>query len=190
MAGISALVWVIYLQIIVLGLRRQRRTEILIHLGGSQGPDARTFVSNLGFEPIYVLEIILTLWSTDGARETSIADRTEVASEDLSSPSATTIQGPLKSGEFVDIGSFENLLQRARWSTSDELDPENMSRVELKVAAITAASSTIVAAYRQFDVTVLDGVIRLRPKKLYASQIRSWWGRHLLKRQLQSRLIS
>ena len=88
--GITALVWIVYLQILVIGFRRQRRTEILIHLGGSQGLDARTFISNLGFEPIYILEIILTIWSSDGERETFIADRTEIAKEDLSSPSATT----------------------------------------------------------------------------------------------------
>jgi len=62
--------------ILVSGQRRQRVTEILIHLGGSQFLDARAFVSNLGFEPIYILEILLTIWSTDGERETSIADRT------------------------------------------------------------------------------------------------------------------
>lgn len=185
---VTALVWIFYLQILVSGLRRQRRTEILIHLGGSQGLDARTIISNLGFEPIYVLEIMLTIWSSDGERETSIADRTEIAKEDLASPGATTFQGPLKSGEYVDIGSFENLLQRARWNTSDELDPSAISRVELKVAAISAASSSVVAAKRQFQIDIQNDQCRIRPKTLYALQIRSWWGRYTLRRELQVRL--
>lgn len=188
MGGITALVWVFYLHILVSGLNRQRRTDILIHLGGSQGLDARTFVSNLGFEPIYVLEIILTIWSTDGERETSIADRTELTKEDLSSPSAATFQGPLKSGEFVDIGSFENLLQRARWNTAADLDPSEIGRVELKIAAISAASSIIVAARRQFYIDFEEDKCRVRPKTLYAVQIRSWWGRYKLRRQLQAQL--
>lgn len=66
---VTALVWIVYLQILVSGLRRQRRTEILINLGGSRNLDARFFISNLGFEPIYILEIMLTIWSTDGERE-------------------------------------------------------------------------------------------------------------------------
>lgn len=114
--------------------------------------DARTFVSNLGFESIYIFEIILTIWSADGEGETSIADRTELAKEDLSSPSAATFQGPLKSGEFVDIGSFENLLQRAHWNTAADLDPNEISCIETKIAAISAASSIIVAAHRQFYI--------------------------------------
>lgn len=184
-AGVTALVWIVYLQILVSGLVRQRRTEILIHLGGSRCLDARTFVSNLGFEPIYVLEIMLTIWSTDGKRETSIADRTETAKEDLPDPSAATLQGPLNSGENVDIGSIENLLQRARWNTSADLDPAEISVVEVKVAAISAASSAVVAAKREFAIEVVGEECQLRPKTLYATQIRSWWGRYRLKRELQ-----
>ncbi|MEB8386755.1 hypothetical protein OO012_05895 [Rhodobacteraceae bacterium KMM 6894] len=186
--GITALVWIVYLQILVSGLRRQRRNEILIHLGGSQNVDARAFISNLGFEPIYVLEIILTIWSEDGNRETSIADRTETARENLPNPSASTFQGPLKSGEFVDIGCFEDLLQRARWNTSEDLDLGAISRVELKVAAISAASSAVVAAKRQFHISGDGDDCRIRPTTLYATQIRSWWGRFRLKRELHARL--
>lgn len=188
--AITALVWVVYLQILVSGLRRQGRTEILIHLGGSQSLDARAFISNLGFEPIYVLEILLTIWSTDGERETSIADRTEMAKEDLSNPSATTFQGPLKSGEFIDIGSFEDLLKRARWNTSDDLDPGAIKRVEVKVSAISAASSAVVASKRLFYVECDGDKCRIRPKTLYATQIRSWSGRYKLKRELQENLKS
>jgi len=188
--AITALVWIVYLQILVSGLRRQRRTEVLIHLGGSQSLDARAFISNLGFEPIYVLEILLTIWSTDGERETSIADRTEMAKEDLSNPSATTFQGPLKSGDFIDIGSFEDLLKRARWNTSDDLDPGAIKRVEVKVAAISAASSAVVASKRQFYVECVGDKCRIQPKTLYATQIRSWWGRYKLKRELLENLKS
>ncbi|PVH28020.1 hypothetical protein [Pararhodobacter oceanensis] len=186
--AITAFVWLFYLQILVSGLRRQRRTDILIHLGGSQTLDARTFVSNLGFEPIYVLEILLTVWTGDGARETSIVDRTETPKKDLTTPSATTFQGPLKTGNFVDIGSVQDLLQRARGNMTDVLDNDAVNRIEVKVAAISAASSAIVAAKRQFEVEPAEGDCRIRPRTLYATQIRSIWGRYFLKRELQARL--
>tara|TARA_R110000787_G_scaffold51821_1_gene122435 strand:+ start:3707 stop:4324 length:618 start_codon:yes stop_codon:yes gene_type:complete len=183
--GVTAFVWIFYLQILVMGLRRQRRTEMLIHLGGGTGMDARTFVSNLGFEPIYILEIMLTVSTSDGARETSIADRTEIAKENLASPSDVTVQGPLKSGEYVDIGDFGTLLRRAEWRSAETLDLKQITKVQLKVAAISAASSTIVAAERGFDVVVEDGVSTLVPQGLYAKQIRSFWARQGLKRELQ-----
>lgn len=186
--AIAALVWIVYLQILVSGLRRQRRTEILIHLGGRPNLDARLFISNLGLEPIYILEILLTIWSTDGERETSIVDRIETAKQDLSSPSAATFQGPLKSGDFIDIGSLQDLLKRARWNTSDDLDPGAIHCVGVKVAAISAASSAVVASKRQFYVEFAGSECKIRPKTLYATQIRSWWGRYRLKRELQENL--
>ena len=188
-AGIvTAIVWVVYLQILVSGFRRQRRTEILIHLGGSRGLDARTIVSNLGFEPIYVLEITLTIWSDGEKYKTSIADRIELTEDELSTPSATTLQGPLKSGEFVDIGSFETILHRARHNTARDLGTGDIERVEILVAAITAASSAIVAARRQFEVDADQDACQLLPTTLYATQIRSWWGRKKLMRELQDQL--
>ncbi|WP_026481181.1 hypothetical protein [Ahrensia sp. 13_GOM-1096m] len=181
MAILTAFVWLFYLQILVSGLRRQRRTEILIHLGGSQNLNARVFVSNLGLEPIYILEIILTVHTKDGTHETSIADRTEVTVEELKSPSATTLQGPLNSGEFVDIGSVENILQRVKHNTYDGYDINNIEGIEIKIAAITAASTNIVAAYRKCDLRCDNNEYWIRPTTLYATQIRGWCGRYQLK---------
>src|SRR5699024_2697242 len=47
---ITALVWIFYLQILVSGFRRQRRSIILIHGAGNDNLDPRIFVTNLGFE--------------------------------------------------------------------------------------------------------------------------------------------
>ena len=187
-ACITAVVWIFYLQVIVSGLRRQRRTEILIHLGGSRGLDARTFVSNLGFEPIYVLEILMTFWSENGKKETSILDRTEIDESRLTSPSQVTFQGPLKSGEFVDIGSFADMLQRAHNQVSDGVQSTDINRIELTIAASTAASSSIVAARRAFNLEQCDGHVKLCPQTLYATQIRSWWGRNKIRQQLEAHL--
>lgn len=188
MAAFTAFVWIFYLQILVSGLRRQRRTEILIHLGGSRHLDARTFVSNLGFEPIYILEIILTARTKDGDREHSIVDRTEIKNEELQSPSATTLQGPLKSGEFVDIGSVDNIIQRVRSNADDGLDLSKIEELEIKVAAITAARSSIVAASRAFVLKPDHKAYRICPNTLYATQIRNWLGRYRLKAKLQRQL--
>ncbi|MFN3524645.1 MAG: hypothetical protein ACK4YU_01035 [Paracoccus sp. (in: a-proteobacteria)] len=184
MAGITALVWVFYLHIIVAGLRRQRRTEILINLGGERSFSARTLVSNLGFEPVYILEIILTVWSSDGERTSSVADRAEVAETERRSPSEATLQGPLKSGEYVDIGSIEDLLERDRLQFFDHVDLDDISRIEITVAAITAATNSIVAAKRSFKRQPGDGKRALVPETLYAQQVRSRRGRKQIERKI------
>ncbi len=89
---ITALVWVIYLQLLLTGFRRQQRTEILINLGGSKSTRARVIVSNLGFEPIYILEGLLTIYTRDGPRVSSIIDRTETYDKDLDTATESTLQ--------------------------------------------------------------------------------------------------
>ncbi|ASM74501.1 MULTISPECIES: hypothetical protein [Roseobacteraceae] len=184
LSGVTAFVWIVYLQIIVSSLRHQRRTEILIHLVGSRGLNARTFISNLGLEPVYLLEIMLTIWSSDGKRETSVVNRTERGKDEVSSPSAATFQGPLKSSDFVDIGSIENLIERARLNTAADLEPGEITQIEVTVAANSAATSTIVAAQRTFNVTLIDGDYCLCPLTLYAKQLRSWWARYRVRQRL------
>lgn len=183
--AVTALVWVIYLHIIVLGFRRQQRTEILIHLGGARDLNARILVSNLGFEPIYILEIMLTVWTAKGEQMSSVADRTEIARDNLETPGQATLQGPLKSGDVVDIGSFENLLDRARASRFDELDPPDIRRFEITVAAITAANAGIAAATRRFSIRQNDERICLDAEGLYARQIRGRWQSRQIERQLK-----
>ncbi|MFN3273405.1 MAG: hypothetical protein ACK41U_01900 [Paracoccus sp. (in: a-proteobacteria)] len=187
MSGVTALVWVFYLHIIVSGLRRQRRTEILINLGGERSFSARALVSNLGFEPVYILEIILTVWSGDGERTSSVADRAEVAEvarAERRSPSEATLQGPLKSGEYVDIGSIKDLLERDRLQFFEPIDLDDISRIEITVAAITAATNSIVAAKRSFRRDEGPGKRALVPETLYARQIRSRRGRRSIERKI------
>ncbi|WP_410217402.1 hypothetical protein [Paracoccus sp. (in: a-proteobacteria)] len=186
MSAVTALVWMVYLHIIVSGLRRQRRTEILIHLGGARDLNARILVSNLGFEPIYVLEIMLTVWTASGERMSSVADRTEVAPGQHHTPREATLQGPLKSGDSVDIGSGQDLLDRARNSSIEAMDPKDIREVEITVAAVTAADSQIAAARRRFVMKVEGDQLSLCPRTLHARQIRSRWRR----RQLEAKLAS
>lgn len=188
MAAVTAVVWMIYLHVIVSGLRRQRRTEILIHLGGARDLSARILVSNLGFEPIYVLEIMLTVWTADGQRMSSVADRTEIARDQHATPREATLQGPLKSGDHVDIGSVLDLLDRARHHGFDALEPGDIRAVEVTVAAITAADSRIAAATRRFAMKGQGDALSLCPQSLYAQQIRSSWRRRRIEAQLRERL--
>lgn len=62
-------------------------------------------------------------------------------------------------------------------------DPD-LSCLELTVAAVTAAESSIVAARRIFDIRHEGGRVLLRPRTLYAEQIRGRRGRQRIERQL------
>ncbi|MAM38606.1 MAG: hypothetical protein CL949_08910 [Erythrobacter sp.] len=185
----TALVWVIYLHILVSGLRRQRRSEILITLAGKRDMSGRVMVSNLGFEPIYILDILLRL-SADHREDTvSVAERGKQDERGEDPSDKPTLQTPLKTGDLVDIGEIATLLDRAGRGFSDSPVADALSRIDITVVAVTAATSSIVAAQRSFDVEQGgDGPDRLRPQSLYARQIRSRRERRSIEQDMQRNL--
>lgn len=183
------LIWLVYLQIFLVGYLRQRRPEILINLGPGVGLKARCFISNLGLEPIYVLDVIVTVW--DGEKRTAIiTDRTELSDEELGNPAEATNQGPLASGAMADIGSFEMLIERAR-KTGLPVDPEaELHRIEVTVAAASSAKGSFVGASRRWAVERNEDRLHLRPTKVGTRQIRSLLGRRRLRAILSRRLAA
>lgn len=185
---LTAFVWIVYLHMFVSGMRRQRRTEILITLGGDWGLDGRIIISNLGLEPIYILDVLLK--NCAGGNETviSIADRAELHPSDRPSLELATLQRPLKSGEHIEIGSLDELLERASRRGAFKRNDSELTHIEITVAAVTAAASSIVGARRIFQVRRDDGLVQMRPTTLWAEQIRGGRGRRDIARQLTRNL--
>lgn len=183
---ITAGIWITYLQVFVGSMRRHRRSEILITMGGDRGIGGRVLISNLGLEPIYILDVLFKNYRAADDPAISVVDRTETDPADLQNPIHSTLQCPLKSGEYVDLGSFSNVLDRAARRSGRERDDLELSQIEITVAAVTAAASTIVAARRRFTVAVIEDTVLLRPVSLYATQIRGWLGRRHVQRLLRN----
>ncbi|WP_116087648.1 hypothetical protein [Tropicimonas sp. IMCC34011] len=184
---VTAFIWVVYLHVLVLGQRRQRRSEILISIGAGTGLNARCFISNLGFEPIYIHDLLLTL--ENGHVETSnITDRSELSAEELNNPAEATNQGPLKSGDFIDIGSYGQLINRVREFGSDKEMAGDLSNVTLTVIAANAAEAQLVAAKRTFRIEWNGETAVLRAATLTAQQIRGWFAKRRLRKFLEARL--
>jgi hypothetical protein len=181
---VTAAVWITYLNVFVESMRRQRRSEILITLGGDRGVDGRVLVSNLGLEPIYILDIMLTYYKGSETKTLSVADRTEIAPIKQTTTDRATLQRPLKSGEFVEIGTIDTLLNRVASRVAAPRHDLDLTCLEITVAAVTAAASGIVAARRIFDIQHVEGRLVVRPKTLYAEQIRKRRGRKRIERQL------
>lgn len=189
-AVLTAIVWIVYLQLIVGSLRRQRRSMILIGLGAGQGLAARCFVANMGGEPIY-LQYILAQRDVDGSKvETWITDREELSESDLSRPSEATNQGPLDSGGFVDVGSMGDVLWRADRHLGRGRNPDRPVTVTLTVFAATGHSARLAAARRSFRIGRQDpdGAILVVPLETETRQIRSRSFRRRLLRRLRGEI--
>ncbi|MFC7704654.1 hypothetical protein ACFQXB_10660 [Plastorhodobacter daqingensis] len=186
--GIMVLVWLVYLQLFLVTFLRQTRTEILISTGAGRGLNLRCFVSNLGMEPIYVSDIVLCLRGQDGETRAFVTDRDELRPEDLHRPGEATNQGPLRSAQSADIGSFADLLGRARGGTGLALDPGSLDCLEVVVVASAASNATLIAAKRRFTIEGEGDTIRVKPATLRTRQIRSLLARRRLQKELQARL--
>jgi hypothetical protein len=185
--ALMVLIWVIYLQIFLVSYRRQGRADILINLGSGTGRPSRFFVSNLSLEPVYLLDVLVELTREDGAHEADITERAETSGAQLNSPTEATNQGPLKSGEFIDIGSVDDLLERASLQLND-VDLKRITSFAITVVVHTASTPDIVGARRCFRVCRRGGEIKILPAQVAATQIRSWWGRRRLRRKMLRRL--
>ena len=182
------LVWIVYLNIFLVSYLRQRRQCILITQGAGAGLSARCFISNLGLEPIYVVDVLITLAGGDQRHTVNVTDRTQLTDRELENPREATNQGPMNTGDHASIGEFATLLDRAVAGAPEGLDIDEVETVEVTVVAATAARGSLVGARRQFALEY-DGENRsLRARASMAEQIVGRAGRRALRRDLENRL--
>lgn len=102
-------VWMLYLQLFYSSYRHQIRPKILITRGGGNTIAARCIITNMSPEIIFVQAVFLRLSFADREQLYSLseADRAGFSPPDRRSE---LVQGPLRSGDFLELGSFEELL--------------------------------------------------------------------------------
>jgi hypothetical protein len=187
---LMAAVWVVYLPLILSSLLRERRTQLVISLGAGAGLRARCLVSNLSLAPVYLVDVLVTLRGDHGETDAIITDRNELKDEDVSNPAEATNQGPLRSGDSRDIGSFSQVLRRAVAMSDPEQAMQGVREVEITAIVVTAASNQMAAATRRYTLERKEeNEIKLRPHRLTAAQIRAPWSRRRLRRRLKARVL-
>ena len=181
---VTAAVWIFYLQLFLVNFLRQRRPEILISRGAGLGLGARCFIANLSLEPIYVSQLLISLELEDEKIYAAVTDRESLSEDQIDNPKQATNQGPVRSGDSFDAGSFRELVCRALTANGrDEETPIN--GFELTVVAMHAASSSFIGARRRYTCTEQDGGFEVNPTTLATRQIRSPIARWRLWRQLK-----
>ncbi|QFT92420.1 hypothetical protein FIU86_06170 [Roseovarius sp. THAF9] len=167
----TTFVWLVYLHIFMSGYLQQRRSSILINRGGGPDMQARCLVSNMGAQPAYLLDVLASLDTGEDVNVSSVVDREELRKEEMEQPTNVTGQGPIPSGGYVDIGTFEDVARRAGHS-ADKGDLDDRC-LKLMAVCATNQANHVVAAVREFDLRAEEERLRLMPRKLEARQIRS-----------------
>ena len=185
---LTMVVWLAYLHILYLNFRRQRQAVILINRSIAQDENAHCFVTNMGAEPIYLLEVMAKVTTDDKTYHVKVTEREEVALDEVDDPLTRTNQGPIKSGEFIDIGSFTDLLRRADACIGTEGIFHEVREMELTVAAADGHATHLVAAKRKFRADWKDDKPYFVPERLMTRQIRNIFQRRKISAMLEEQI--
>lgn len=185
LSAVTVLIWIAYLQLLLTSLRHQRRPVVLINTGAGRGVRQRCFLSNLGMEPIYLMDVAIRIEAGDRVAVAAITDRDPQADGEASQAEQATNQGPLDSGAMCDLGCFETLIRRAL-DTVGGVELEDVTRLDLVAVFAVAAQDRIYASKRGFFIGAGDPP-DLVPDAIRARQITGWWRRRRLAQWLEAR---
>ncbi|WP_339112853.1 hypothetical protein [Thioclava sp. GXIMD2076] len=171
---LSTVVWIVYLNLFLSSYQRQKRSSILISRAGSNQMGAHCIVSNMGSEPAFLVDVLAEIATDERIITASVADRLESWDEGASPSTTVSAEGPIESGGYTDIGTFEQLFDRVCRQSEIENCAHRISHVNLIAIAATNQARELVAAHRSFEVNRSEGrAPRLHPVQVEAIQIRS-----------------
>ncbi|MFW8595295.1 hypothetical protein [Cribrihabitans neustonicus] len=184
---LTAFVWIAYLHVFVSSYQRQTRSSLLISGEGPHGLKGRCVISNMGSEPAFLMDVLAEFETADKKFTASVIDRAELWESEEGTSDGISAQGPMLSGSYVDIGSFEDVLDRAKRKFNSEDFTRNVSTLRLIAIAATSQARDLAAACRCFEFVFDDGgdVSRIRPIEISAEQIRSRRKRRKLRSLLE-----
>ena len=178
-------VWVVYLQILLVQVRASRRSSILITRAAGRGMRSRCLVTNMSSQSLYVTSLIGILHAGDKQIEIALTDLRELPEDLGADPRSTMRQGSLSTGQYLDIGHFDDILEvMLRDDEAAGLEREDVAQLDLIVVAFYAPESLPVGARRSFQFRwESPSGTRVQPSSLRTEQIR---GRRQRKRLFQA----
>ncbi len=172
---------------------RQRRPRVLINKGvGGEDLDSPCLICNMSQESIFIYFFMARLTTSQGCHFSAVTDGETDASGDRTLRSSWTRQGPLASGECLDVFSFRQILDHVAREAGIELDqgvpidPDiKLKSLEFHVISIYGSDNAPFGAVRRFDIHFDSDSNRvtLRPNSIdtisktsrrYRRQIKRW----------------
>ncbi len=195
LSGILTLViWTLYFHLLYSNYRRLRRPRILINRGAGHTVEARCIVANMSAEAIYIEAVLISLGGGNDEDEPMVCSLSELdtaRAKDDEDPRRGWLQGPLQSGELIDIGTYQDLIDKAAGGPGDgeasHSPQRDRSQLTITIAATYLSQDGLVAAEREFELDRAVTPTRLRPRATYARQIRSASARRSIERLMMRR---
>jgi len=176
------LVWAFYFQMLFNSHRRGMRAKLLINRSAGHDLGAQCVISNMSAEAVYLEAVVMFLRLEETIHECSLTDLENLTRAPEGDARTHWFQGPLKPGEFITLGSFENLIQTC--AEHDSFDVSALKEFDFLVVATYGPDSAPVGAQRTFRIDRQStGGFRWRAG--HTQQLRSFWRRRGLQRYLR-----
>lgn len=169
---LMVLVWLFYANLFYRDFRSRHHPRILIHQAPDDEIDSMCFVVNMSQQLINVVGVFATAPGTGRAIE--LTEYRHYTPEDLGERELKSIlkQGPLGSGEFLHLGTFNEILG-ALGDNDTEGGSEGVESVEVRVALYHGPSDLPVGARREFRIVRQGAQRHIRPQSLQTLQMTS-----------------
>lgn len=175
----SAVVWLVYLQILVGGIRRNKRAWLSINQGAGDGLNAHVLISNLSNEPVYLRDILMSVKDGETTKRAFITERAEYSREDLDDALSGTLQGPLQGGDYRSLGELREIFSRAGMSS----EPEDVEKIdEIEFVAFGATHTTAGACKRYRLTQDKNGNTKIEPTRMQTRRLSRWRCRRIARR--------
>lgn len=162
-------VWVLYFQLLLNTYRYRLRPRLLINRTG-KAVEAKCIITNMSVEKIYLESVLVTL-------EFAGPSMTFILSEivtDGKGRQRARYQGPLASGELLDIGSYRSIVERGlreQRASKPGCEMDELKAIIITAVATYTAEERLVASERRFDL--VDAGKTISSRQYSARQVRS-----------------
>ncbi len=190
----TLLVWVFYAQLLLLNFWRQRRPSLIINRGAGKGLHSLCLISNMSAEPMFINQLFVCVRTTKGTLKIDVTDIRQNSEDDASPDLAihqATHQGPLRTGEFTHIGTFQGMLRQAarqhRITLNDDrpADDWEFQSLEIRVVAFYGSERHPIGVMRCFRLVDYPGAdCTLVPTSPLTRQLTSRWQRRRVRQWL------
>ncbi|WP_407296499.1 hypothetical protein [Stutzerimonas zhaodongensis] len=194
----TLLVWMFYAHLLLRNFRRQRQPSLLINRGAGKGLGSLCLISNMSAEPMFINQLLVCIETSRGTLSVDITDIRQSMDDDVPPDLAihqTTHQGPLSSGDFIHVGTFQGMVRRVAELNGIELQGHQpvgdwqFHTLEIRAVAFYGPERHPLGVLRRFclgDLT--DPECRLVPESPFTHQLTSWRDRRRVRAWLSEGL--
>jgi hypothetical protein len=180
-------IWGVYLDVFWRSYRRRHRAKIIIGRGEGMGPESLCLISNMGAEPIHIEGVILAAEQGGQRWHTAIAGISLTGGG--ARPKKPSREGPLKSGDYIVLGTFRDLLEAVKRPASPVgSGGPQPDVIEICLVADLSTESELVFTRRRFLIRSHTRGIVFRPEGLETRRIRRTRERREIERILTQHL--